>query len=272
MRIPAAFNGLVGLKTTNGSIPTEGVVPLSITLDTLGPMTRTVADAWHVWQGLAGQTVREGVPKVMLEGKRFLAPQTILQLQLDPVVADAFLVTCDKLSDAGVTVEYIEMPQLEEVFDLYQRYGSFAGSESLALYEDLLVTQGDRLDPRVSMRIANMTWRQATDYIRLHLERRRVTKEVMTEYDFDAIIGPTVPILPPPISALVTDEAYLQANALCLRNTMPFNFFGTPAISVPCSTTTEGFSVGLMLATRVGEDAKALALGAALESLLANGE
>ena len=63
VRIPAAFNGLVGLKTTDGAVPVEGCVPLSTTLDTLGPITKTVEDAWHVWRVLAGQPAAAFVPQ-----------------------------------------------------------------------------------------------------------------------------------------------------------------------------------------------------------------
>ncbi len=146
VRIPASFNGLVGLKTTDGAVPTEGCVPLSTTLDTLGPITKTVEDAWHVWRVLAGQTPTEFVPRDPTELK-FLAPTTVLQEDLDPEVRGAFEQACERLEALGATVERRELSVLEEIVSARVRYGSFAGLESLALYEDLIEREGDQNRP-----------------------------------------------------------------------------------------------------------------------------
>jgi len=267
VRIPAAFNGVVGLKTTDGSVPTDGCVPLSTTLDTLGPLTKTVEDAWHVWRALLGAPLEPFAPKGVA-GMRLIAPTTVLQEGLEPPVASAFEAACARLEAQGATVEHREVPMLRELDGLYGRYGSFAGMESLALYEDLLEREGARFDPRVSARILQNRERRAVDYIRLGYARSRLQGAFWDAcIGFDAVLAPTVAILPPRVSDLEDDAAYFRANALVLRNTQIFNILGVPAVSVPCAGTAEGLSVGLMIATRPNEEALALAVARAVEAV-----
>ncbi len=261
VRIPAAFNGLVGLKTSDGSVPTAGCVALSTTLDTLGPMTRTVKDAWHVWQALAGQspTPFEGAE---VRGLRVLVPTAVVQEGLDTEVAVGFEDACTRLKASGAVLETRELPVLREVDGLYGRFGSFAALEALALYEDVLERSGDAFDPRVSRRIMAGRGRSATDYIRLGYERARLQAAFWAACEgFDAVLAPTVAVLPPLLSDLETDDAYFAANALVLRNTALFNILGVPAVSVPCAP-----MVGAMLVLRPGQDARALGIAAALEA------
>ncbi len=266
VRIPASFSGLVGLKTTDGLVPTDGCVPLSTTLDTLGPITRTVEDAWHLLRGLLDAPHQPFKPRPVA-GLRLLAPVNVLQEELEPPVADAFEETCKRLEAEGATVEILETPLLNDIPKTYARYGTFAGMESLALYEEMLARSGDRVDPRVSTRILQNRGRGAADYIRLSYERKRIQHAFWERYaPFDAVLAPTVAVLPPKISDLVEDAAYFKANSLCLRNTMIFNFLGVPAVSVPCATTREGLSTGFMIAARPFEELLVLSVAWAVET------
>jgi aspartyl-tRNA(Asn)/glutamyl-tRNA(Gln) amidotransferase subunit A len=260
VRIPAAFNNLVGLKTTDGSVPTEGCVALSTTLDTLGPMTRTVEDAWHVWRALAGKPPAPFSPQPV-RGLKLLLPTTVLQEGLDAAVHAAFEGACEALRAAGATLEVRAVPVLAELNGLYGRFGSFAAMEALALYEDLLQEAEGMFDPRVAARILSSRGRSATDYIRLSYERTRLQRAFWVACEgFDALLAPTVAVLPPKLDELGEDEAYFAANALVLRNTTLFNLLGTPAVSVPC-----GKMVGLMIAARPHAEELVLALARALE-------
>ena len=266
VRIPAAFNGLVGLKTTDGAVPTEGCVPLSTTLDTLGPITKTVEDAWHVWRVLMGQPAAAFVPREVA-GLRFLAPTTVLQEDVDAEVKEAFEQVCKGLESLGATVEQRELPLLNEIGAARARYGSFAGLESLALYEDLIEREGDAIDHRVTSRILKQRGKMATDYIRLTYERKRIQSAFWDACaPFDAVLAPTVAMLPPKIDDLVDDARYFEANSRVLRNTSAFNFLGTPAVSVPCGASSEGLSVGLMIAARPHEEHLALSVARAVEA------
>lgn len=260
VRIPAAFNGLVGLKTTDGMVPTDGCVALSTTLDTLGPITRTVEDAWHLWRALSGETPAPFAPGEV-RGLRVLAPSTVLQEGLGDEVAAAFAGACGALTAQGATVETRELPVLAEINGLYGRFGSFAAMEALALYEDLLERERPGFDPRVAARILQGRSRPATDYIRLGLERKRLQREFWTVCEgFDVVLAPTVSALPPKLTDLEADDAYYAANAAVLRNTTVFNILGVPAVSVPC-----GEMVGVMIAARPCQEALVLSLAHALE-------
>ena len=266
VRIPASFNGLVGLKTTDGLIPTDGCVPLSTTLDTLGPVTKTVEDAWQLLRGLLDAPHAPFEPRPAA-GLRLLAPVTLLQEGLEPPIAHAFEKTCKRLEEGGAVVEVLETPLLNDIPEAYARYGTFAGMESLALYEEMLERSGDRVDPRVSTRILQNRGRGAADYIRLGYERKRIQHTFWERYaPFDAVLAPTVAVLPPKITDLMEDAAYFKTNSLVLRNTMVFNFLGVPAVSVPCAATPGGLSVGFMIAARPFEEALVLSVAHAVEN------
>ena len=265
VRIPAAFNGLVGLKTTDGAVPSEGCVPLSTTLDTLGPITRTVEDAWHVWRVLAGQPPAAFIPREVTS-LRLLAPTTVLQEDLDAEAKEAFEQGCKRLEALGATIEHREVSAIDEIGAARARYGSFAGLESLALYEDLIGREGDQTDPRVTSRILKQRGGTATDYIRLTYERKRVQAAFWEACaSFDAVLAPTVATLPPNIDDLADDAHYFEANSRVLRNTSVFNFLGTPAVSVPGGTSSTGLSVGLMIAARPHKEHLALSVARAVE-------
>ena len=264
VRIPASFNGLVGLKTTNGLIPTDGWVALSTTLDTLGPLARTVEDAWHVFLVLAAKPYETLEP--IQRKLHFLVPTTLVLDQLDNQVASAFEAVCKHLEQQGHHLVYQAVPEFQSIFDLYAKYGTPASYESLALYEEMLETRLSDIDPRVSQRILQYKHRPATDYLRLNYQRQKLVRAFWETYaSFDAILAPTVSILPPKIESLVTDSAYFMANNQVLRNTMLFNFLSGPAVSVPCAKTKEGLSIGLMIAAAPYEEKRVLEIAKMIE-------
>ena len=263
VRIPAAFNGIVALKTTNGLLPTDGVVPLSTTLDTLGPMARTVDDAWALFQALAAR------PPAALPGLqrplRLCVAGTILGDDLDPAVSARFAASCRELEEAGHTVVRRPLPLLEEIPELYRRYGSFTSHEALALYQETISASGADMDPRVTHRILEWRDHPSTEYVRLSLARKRLSRMFWQELaTFDAVLGPTVPIEPPPIAELEEDGRYFEVNRLCLRNTQLFNFLGGPAATVPVR---HGDPIGVMVATAPGQEALAMQIARELEPI-----
>lgn len=266
VRIPAAFNGLVGLKTSDGSIPLDGVKALSTTLDTLGPITKTVEDGWHLWLALLGEKPQAFKPRAV-QGLKLVAPTAVLQENLEPQVEAAFKDCCALLTALGAQVAEREMSVLGNIFEAYERYGSFAGHEALALYEELLEARGNDMDPRVVVRIIAHKGRTATDYIRLHYARTAISRSFWEALiDADAVVAPTVAVLPPKLEDVAEDSRYFAANSRVLRNTMVFNFLGAPAVSVPCGFSREGLPIGFMVASRPGHEALALAVAHALEA------
>ncbi len=259
VRIPASFNGIVGLKTTDGLIPTDGCVPLSTTLDTLGPMARTVADAWALFQAMTAGPYK-ALPTVP-EGLTFLAPTTVFHDHSDREVGTVFEGACAHLEQHGHMIERSEVPLLSAILELYGNYGSFASHEALTLYQDTIEQSGEIMDARVVQRILEFRGRPSTDYLRLVYARRDLQRAFWEAHRaYTALLAPTVAILPPRVEDLAEDDTYHRTNGLCLRNTMLFNFLGGPAVSVPAGRTPEGIPVGLMIATPPGQDALALAL------------
>jgi aspartyl-tRNA(Asn)/glutamyl-tRNA(Gln) amidotransferase subunit A len=246
VRIPASFNGLVGLKTTNGQISTEGCVPLSTTLDTLGPIAKTVEDAWLLYLAMVENPFEKLEPPQ--HKLKFLVPTTLVLNELDDDVATAFEDTCKRLERQGHHMTKQAVPEFQTIFNLYAQYGTFASHESLALYEEMLEKRGNDVDPRVGKRILMLKGRTSTDYLKLVYTQKQLIKDFWHRYqNYDAILCPTVPILPPTIKSLEDDAAYFKANNLVLRNTSLFNFLSGPSASVPCATTSSGLSVGLMM-------------------------
>lgn len=264
VRIPAAVNGVVGLKTTDGHLPTSGTAPLSTTLDTLGPLARTVEDTWALYLAMADQPYRPlNAPAGRLT---LLAPTTLLLDDLDAEVAHGFQAALARLEQLGHEVRHQPLPLLEEAPALYERYGSFAGHEVWALYEDEFRRFGAQFDPRVLSRVEGMGRRSSADYIRLGYGRDDLRRRFWPQLaGVDAVVAPTIPRLPPLIDDLADDDAYVEANRLILRNTAPFNLLASPAASVPAWRTPSGLSVGLMIVTRPFEEELALGIGRLLE-------
>ncbi|MBX3143920.1 MAG: hypothetical protein KF813_09215 [Trueperaceae bacterium] len=259
VRIPASVNGVVGLKTTDGRIPTSGAVALSTTLDTIGPLARDADDAWALFCAMAAEEYKPLRP--VHRKLTLLAPTTVVTEELDPEVASAYEAGLEHLQSLGHEVRVTDLPLLTEVAGLYPRYGSFASHESWALYERELTERGAEMDPRVVTRIAQYAGKPAADYIRLGYARKSLIERFWPElHGIDAVVAPTLPILPPRFSDLVEDAGYFHANGMILRNTALFNILGSPAASVPCGLTAGGLSVGLMVVTRPGDDELALAI------------
>ena len=265
VRIPAAFNGLVGLKTTDGAIPTDGAVPLSTTLDTLGPIARDAADAWALWRAMAALPVAP--PAVAERPGRFWAPPTVWQEGLEEGVRARFDAALAALRRAGHVVVDEPLAELAVLDGLYGRYGSFAAHEAWALHEALLERHGAAMDARVVDRIRAAAGRPSSDYLRLGYARERWRRAAWTRATgFDALLAPTVGVAPPLIAPLERDDAaYVAANLRVLRNTTLGNLLGGPCATVPIGLDGEGLPVGLMIATPPGEEAAALAWAAAVE-------
>ncbi|WP_457633940.1 amidase [Oceanithermus desulfurans] len=254
VRIPAAFNGLVGFKPSWGRIPTRGVTPLAVSLDTVGPLARSVEDAWSLFLGLAGEPPRP-LPAAPAR-PRLLVPADLLT-RARPEVAEPFERALARLEAAGARLERRPLPGLTEVYALYRRYGALAAHEAFAYWRDLIAEHGAEMDPRVVRRVLAVAERPGVHHAQLRRERaRRVPAFWGGLRGTDALVLPTAPV-PPPLLAEVeaSEEAFFRANDRVLAYTMLFNFYGGPAVSLPLAP-----GVGLMLAAAPGRDPALFAL------------
>ena len=265
-RIPAAFTGIVGFKPTAYRVPRDGVAPLSRTLDSVGPLGRSVADCALLDAVLSGSTAERPEP-FPLKGLRLLVPRNYVLDDLDAHVAATFERCSAALARAGALITSAPFPELSRLPEI-NRKGNFSAAECYVEYRELLETRREEFDPRVATRIAKGREQSAADYLSLLAERAELIRSarVLTA-SFDAAMMPTVPFIAPTLRELEEDANYYRVNALTLRNPAIANFLDRCAISIPVHRSGDA-PVGLMLMGEHGEDAKLFAIARAIETLL----
>ncbi|SEP83931.1 aspartyl-tRNA(Asn)/glutamyl-tRNA(Gln) amidotransferase subunit A [Faunimonas pinastri] len=268
VRIPAALCGLAGFKPTARRVSTKGALPLSTTLDSVGPIARTVADCAVLDAVLSGDD--RPLPAASdITGLRIAVPTTVVLDGMDETVADAFHTALKALRDAGALVSEIAIPEFAHLPAINAK-GSFAAAEAWHWHRDLIGKAADRYDPRVLSRIRPGGSMSAAEYLDLIEARAAWIAAVENRIaGFDAVLMPTVPLIAPPVAALRDDdEAYTRTNGLNLRNPTFINFLDGCALSVPCHA--PGMApVGLMIAGPANADRKVIAVGQAVERVLA---
>lgn len=266
VRIPAALSGIVGFKPTQKRVPRDGVLPLSKTLDSVGPLAQSVACCAIADAILAGEpaAVPEAFP---LKGLRLAAPQSVVLDALDPQVAAAYGRALSRLARAGATIAEITMPELTEVLDVTGK-GGFSVADAYAWHRPLLARAADQYDPWIRRRIESGATMTAADYIDL-VERRAdlIARCNRVTAPHDALVFPTVPIVAPTFAEVADDEGFTRAHRLLIRNNILFNFLDRCAISLPCHD--EGDApVGLELVGEHGADRRLLAIAQGVEAVL----
>jgi aspartyl-tRNA(Asn)/glutamyl-tRNA(Gln) amidotransferase subunit A len=265
-RIPAAYNGIVGFKPTQRRVPREGGVPLSFTLDSFGPLARTVGCCAVLDAVLADEPVQPLQPRP-IKGMRLAVPTTVALDELDDEVARTFERALETLSRHGALIERIAVPEFLDV-GVMNANGGFAAAESYAWHRYLIASHGDVYDPRVSMRILRGEAISAADYIDL-LEARKslIARATVRLAPYDAVVMPTTANTPPRIADLADDKAFAKANLLSLRNCTLINMIDGCAISLPCHREGE-IPIGLMLAASGESDRRIFELAAAMEAVI----
>ncbi|SDP16572.1 amidase [Afipia sp. GAS231] len=265
-RIPAAFNGIVGFKPTQRRVPLDGGVPLSLSLDSFGPLARSVACCAVLDAVLADEPVQPLQPRTV-KGMRLAVPTTVALDDLDDVVAKTFERALETLSRAGALIERIEVPEFHDV-GVMNAKGGFAAAESYAWHRYLLTSKGDVYDPRVSLRILRGEGIGAADYIDILNARRsfiaRTDKRIAP---YDALVLPTTANTPPKIADLADDKVFTVQNLRALRNCTLINVLDGCAISLPANRDGE-VPVGLMLAAAGGSDRRIFELAAGMENII----
>ncbi len=258
VRIPSAVCGLVGFKPTARRVPIDGVVPLSTSLNSIGPLANSVECCAIVDAVFAGEpiAVPEAVP---LAGLRLGVPKQFVMDDLDPVVAKAFERACKALSAKGVKIEQIELPQLNELASVNVK-GGFAASEAYAWHQKLIARRGNVYDPFVHPRIMRGKEMSAADYVDLLHARADLQKRVSAvTSNYDATIMPTCAIVAPTLEEVATPDGFTRKNLLLLRNTAVGNFLDRCGISLPCHAAGE-LPVGFMLMGEAMADKRVLAM------------
>jgi aspartyl-tRNA(Asn)/glutamyl-tRNA(Gln) amidotransferase subunit A len=267
VRIPSAVCGLTGFKPTARRVPIDGVVPLSTSLDSIGPLANSVECCAIVDAVFAGEPI--AVPAAApLAGLRFGIPRQIVMDDLDPIVAKVFERACKQLAAKGAKVEQVDLPQLNELPAINAK-GGFAASEAYAWHHKLIARRGNMYDPFVHPRIMRGKEMSAADYIDLLHARADLQKRVsaVTEH-YDAVVMPTCAITAPTLQEVSTPEGFTRKNLLLLRNTTIGNFLDRCAISLPCHAAGE-LPVGFSLMGEAMADKRLLALARSVAPVVA---
>lgn len=265
-RIPAAFNRLVGFKPTARRVPSTGAFPLSTSLDSIGPIARTVACCAALDSVLASAAAPAPVPRDV-RGLRVAVPKAYVLNDMDDVVASAFARALKQLAEAGAIVAEVACPEIDAI-PAANAKGGFAAPESLATHRDLIARHSDLYDTRVLTRIERGHEQSAADYIDLVRTRARLIAQFEARMQaYDVMAYPTVPIAPPAVAAFETDADFARLNLLILRNPAVVNMLDGCSISVPMTRPQEA-PAGLMLSAPGGSDRALMAIAAGVEALL----
>lgn len=262
VRIPSAWNDLVGLKTTHGRVSVKGVVPLCDTFDTVGPLCRSVEDAAETLAMLEGSKAAD-LRGSRLQGMRFAILKTAALDDVREAPAAGFKAAVDALLQAGAQITEIELPEVNDALDLS---AVLFATKAYATWKDTIEAAPDLMYPEILERFRGGAGFSGTDYIQAwdQLNKLRAAYHAATRA-FDAVLLPTCPILPPNQKRLLTDsEYYVTENLLALRNTRIGNLMGLCALTLPTGIP----STGIMLQSAPGREERLLRVGHAAEQAL----
>jgi aspartyl-tRNA(Asn)/glutamyl-tRNA(Gln) amidotransferase subunit A len=263
IRVPAALCGVVGFKPTQRRVPRQGAIPLSTTLDTIGPLARSVEDCALVFSIIASEAPMLASREI--SGFRIAIPKDGMLEDLDPPVSRAFARVCTLLSQTGAKLTDIDIAPLAK-FHAMNPNATIQAVEAMAWHRDLIARRGDDYDPNVKARIKAGASIAAIDYVD-HLMQRNPLSQRLDELtaEFDVLIMPTVPMIAPSIEACEQDEGSIRARLI--RYTSPFNYFDRPAISIPIHEP-ESAPIGLMIIGEHDKDWELLSAARAIEICL----
>jgi len=254
IREPSALCGCVGLKPTYGRVSSRGVIPLSSSLDHVGPLAATVEDAAIVLQAIAGydagdvtsvdvpvadyvSALREGA-----KGMRVGVPRGYFFDELDAEVASAMEHTLRGLQSLGAELREVEIEVAND--------RTVQAAESYAFHAENVAKSPELYQAETLRRIRTGEAVSAGEYIRRRRELEEARRSIRAVFaNVDVLVTPTTPMAAPAIADLKANPDELRpAELRLLRNTRPFNVWGLPAISVPCGFTASGLPIGMQIA------------------------
>lgn len=271
IRIPAAFNGLVGYRATSRRYDRDRVFPLAHSLDSLGPLTRSVRDAWVIDALLRGGDPRQLPLPRSLAGQRFWVDSPVLDdSRTQAAVRANLLQVVECLQQAGARVEQRPLHSLQATLQLIQEHGWLGAAEAFALHQPLLDSEyAEQLDPRVRRRLESARQMPASQLLRLYQARRQLQQQMHDELDGAVLITPSVAHVAPPLAPLEQDdELFARTNLATLRLTMPGSFLDMPGVALPSGRDAQGLPTGLLLSLPQGHDRQLLNTALALEAVL----
>jgi aspartyl-tRNA(Asn)/glutamyl-tRNA(Gln) amidotransferase subunit A len=275
IRIPASFNGVVGLKPTFGRVSCHGVFPLGYSLDHVGPLARTVVDAGILYQFIAGFDANDPVSvdhplgeialRKSLQGVRVGVPENYFFDAVHPEVEQLVRAALPVLEECGA--ELIRV-RLEGMTDLTEASRLTLSAEAYVAHQKDLENHPNELGQDVKALLEKGREVSAADYVRAQLTRHRVRRELERLFEkMDAIVTPTTPLPAFPIGQTKVELGGKEADARVASTSLlrGFNASGHPALSVCCGFTREGLPAGMQIVGRLWNEAAVLHVGYAYE-------
>jgi aspartyl-tRNA(Asn)/glutamyl-tRNA(Gln) amidotransferase subunit A len=271
IRIPSAACGIVGLKPSLGEVSIDGVVPLSRTLDHVGPLAQTVTDASLLYHALMGDTHAKPPAPMPTHGLRLAVPRKYFCDLLDDDVRARFDEALERLQTAGVKIDEIEIRHAAEIATIYLH---IVMADAAAYHAATLATMPEKYTPNVRLRLEMGRYVLGEDYVRAMNGRERLTREVdaaMAQHD--ALILPSLPIPAPPLGAATVQvgKTAEPVRNLMLRLTQPFNITGHPAIAMPSGQSKDGLPCSVQLVGRRLQTDSLLRVAFACEGFVTGG-
>ena len=263
VRIPSAWNDLVGLKTTSGRVSLGGVVPLCAKFDTVGPLARSVEDCALILAALEGGQAAD-LEGASVEGMSFAMLETVVMDDLREGPRAAYDDAVARLRAAGARIETITAPEVAEAMPLS---GILFTSEAYGTWGDVIEAAPDKMFPPILERFRSGKDFLAADYVAAW-HKLDALREIWAARvaGYDAVLMPTAPNLPPDAARLMNDDDYyVTENLLALRNTRVGNLMGLCAVTLPTSVP----SCGIMLCGQAFGEEKLLRVAKAAETALA---
>ena len=279
VRITASLCGIVGIKPSFGRIGRTGVYPLSWTMDTVGPLTRTVEDAAIMLDEIAGfdpsdksyvakesESFRENIGKP-IAGKKIAIPQEYFYDVLDEEVLKSFNASLETFRDLGAFSEYVSIPMLDHSLSIS---GAIMLAEAASVHENNIRQNHDMIGEDVRLKLMQGSLMPASDYIKAQRARTIFNdqiNDVFSKYDY--IVSPTVALGAPRIDDpfVKIDSKEYSVLALMARLTRPFNICGLPTITIPCGMTKKNLPIGLQITGRNFRDVDVIQLAHAYENV-----
>ena len=264
-RIPGALCGIVGYKPSRQRIPTDGAFPLSYSIDSIGPIARSVEACARADAVMAAENFVPLEP-APLAGLRIGVVQGAPLENLDETVAKRFPDSIGRLKQAGARISEEALSLLGDMVQVNSK-GGVQPAEAFTVHRDLLSRRADAIDPNVRARLERARNISAADYIDMVRQRARLIRAMdLRLADLDVLAMPTTPIVAPTLQEVTPPDDFARKNAMLLRNTVIVNFFDLCAISVPIPRE-GGLPTGLMLIARNGQDHRLFRIAAAVERL-----
>ena len=269
VRVPAALNGVVGFKTSEGRIDKDGVFALSTTLDTVGPLARSVEDCMLIDMLMRGASAPDAIRQDMSDATIFV-PETVALDDLDDAVAANFEASLTRLEKAGAKIERGPMQPFADVMQLVADHGTLSSVEAYHLHKDLVDGPDvSKVDSRVVARINGGKAMSAHSYHSILTDRERLIEDCWEIVGPRLVAMPTVAMTAPEIAPLDADvDLFGRTNLKSLRNTNLGNMLDLCGLAIPNGTDADGMPTSFLLSALGGDDDRLLGYGLTAEEAI----